>query len=52
MKIELNEEEANVLVNLLNVAVKAAGLEAAEAALHFQRKIAAARQPKTKKPDK
>ena len=51
MKIELNQEEATVLLNLLNVAVKAAGLEAAEAALHFQRKIAAAREPK-KKPAK
>ena len=52
MKIELTTEEADVLEKLLNVAVKAVGLEAAEAALHFQRKIAAARQPKTKKPDK
>lgn len=39
MKIELTNEEANVLANLLNVAVKAVGLEAAEGALHFINKI-------------
>ena len=42
MTIELSTEEANVLVNLLNVAVKAAGLEAAESALHFVNKIKSA----------
>ena len=42
MKIELSEEEAKVLINLLNVAVKAVGIEAAESALHFVRKIDAA----------
>ena len=39
MQIELNDEEARVLVEFLNVAVKSAGLDAAEAALHFRRKI-------------
>ena len=39
MNIELNDDEAKVLVNLLNVAVKARGLEAAESALHFVGKI-------------
>ena len=39
MKIELNNDEANVLINLIDVAVKAAGLQAAEAGLHFKRKI-------------
>lgn len=39
MNIELNNDEANVLINLIDVAVKAAGLQAAEAGLHFKRKI-------------
>jgi hypothetical protein len=39
LKIDLSAEEANVLVNMLDVAVKAAGLQAAEAGLHFKRKI-------------
>lgn len=39
MKIELNENEAQVLVNLLNVAVKSVGLEASESALFFVKKI-------------
>ena len=39
MQIELNENEAQVLVNIINVAVKAAGIEAAESALHFVKKI-------------
>lgn len=39
MQIELSNEEANVLVNLLDVAVKSAGLQAAESALHFVNKI-------------
>jgi hypothetical protein len=42
MKIELNEEEAKVLVNLLDVAVKSVGIQAAESAMHFVRKIDAA----------
>lgn len=39
MQIELNDEEAKVLLALINVAVKAAGLEAAESGLHFAKKI-------------
>lgn len=39
MKIELTTNEANVLINMLDVAVKAAGLQAAEAGLHFRKKI-------------
>lgn len=39
MKIELTTDEANVLINMLDVAVKAAGLQAAEAGLHFRKKI-------------
>ena len=42
MKIELNEEEAKVLVNLLDVAVKSVGLQGAESAMHFVKKIDAA----------
>ena len=42
MKIELNDEEAKVLVNLLDVAVKSVGLQGAESAMHFVKKIDAA----------
>ncbi len=42
IKIELNAEETQVLLNFLDVAVKAAGLQAAEAGLHFVKKIKAA----------
>ena len=45
MNIELNNDEANVLINLIDVAVKAAGLQAAEAGLHFKRKIEEAGTP-------
>ena len=45
MNIELNNEEAQVLLNLIDVAVKAAGLPAAEAALHFSKKINEAAKP-------
>ena len=40
--IELTKEEAQVLVNMIDVAVKAAGLQAAEAGAHFAKKIKAA----------
>jgi hypothetical protein len=43
MKIELNDDEARVFLEMVNIAVKAAGLDAAEAALHFKRKIDAAK---------
>ena len=39
MKIELNAQEAQVLLNLINIAVKAVGIEAAEAGLHFTKLI-------------
>ncbi len=42
MQIELNDEEAKVLVNLLDVAVKSVGLQGAESAMHFVKKIDAA----------
>lgn len=44
MKIELNQNEAQVLTNLLDVALKAAGLQAAESVMHFVAKIKAAQQ--------
>lgn len=34
-----NEQEAQVLVNLLNIAVQTKGLEAAEAGIYFTKKI-------------
>ena len=42
MHIELTEKEAQVLINLIDIAVKSAGLQAAEPALHFVTKIKAA----------
>lgn len=42
MNISLNDEEAKVLVNLLDVAVKSVGLQGAESAMHFVKKIDAA----------
>ena len=40
--IKLNENEASALIELLNIAVKAAGLQAAEAALVITKKVEAA----------
>ncbi len=40
--IDLTEDEARVLLNMLNIAVKATGIDAAEAGLHFKKKIDAA----------
>ncbi len=37
--ISLNQEEAQVLLNLVDIAVKAAGLQAAEAGVHFGKKL-------------
>ncbi len=37
--IELTQEQGQVLVNLLNFAVQSKGLEVAEAALFFTKKI-------------
>ena len=42
MNINLSNDEAKALVNLLDAAVKAVGLPAAEAALFFAKKIDAA----------
>ena len=47
MTIDLNNEEAQVLLNLIDVALKSAGLPAAEAALHFNKKIKDAAEAKT-----
>jgi hypothetical protein len=37
--VKYTEQEAQVLLNLIDVAVKAAGLQAAEAALHLAKKL-------------
>ena len=42
MKIELTKEEAQVLVNMIDIAVKSAGLQAADAGVHFSKLIQAA----------
>lgn len=48
MKIELTNEEANALANLLDIAVKAGGLRSANAALViFQKLEAAAKEEST-----
>ena len=39
INVEFTENEATVLMNLIDIAVKAAGLQSAEAALHFSKKI-------------
>ena len=44
MHIELDNNEAGVLTGLIDIAVKAAGLQVAEAAVALSRKIAAAAQ--------
>jgi hypothetical protein len=44
IKIELTAEEAQVLTNMIDVAVKAAGLQAAEAGVHFVKKIKEAQE--------
>ncbi len=43
--IELNQDEAQVLINLLNVANQAKGLEVAESCLFFTKKIQDAFKP-------
>jgi hypothetical protein len=48
--IDLTQEEARVLLNMLNIAVMAKGLEAAEAGLHFKAKIEEAFKPKPPAP--
>jgi uncharacterized protein YneF (UPF0154 family) len=44
MFLPLSKEEAQVLLNMVNIAVQAKGLEAAEAGLLFVRKIQLAQQ--------
>lgn len=48
MKIDLTKDEAQVLVNLLDIAVKSGGLQAAEASLYFAKKLEAASKEETK----
>lgn len=45
-----NKEEAQVLINLLNLAVQAKGLEVAEAGIYFTRKIKEATEKLTSLP--
>ncbi len=49
MKIELTPQEGQVLINLLDIAVRARGLEVAEAALVLMRRIK--RAAEEQKPD-
>jgi hypothetical protein len=44
MQIELTPQEAQVLVNLLDMACKAGGLQVAEACIVFTRKVEDARK--------
>lgn len=37
--VSLTKHEAQVLINLIDIAIKAKGLEAAEAGVHFTKKI-------------
>lgn len=47
MNIELTKEEAQLLVNIINIAVQSKGLEIAEASVFFTKKIQAAFEEKT-----
>lgn len=42
MTLEFNDEEIRVLIGLLDLAVKAGGLQVSESAVHFAKKIQAA----------
>lgn len=48
--IELTQEEGQVLINLINVAVQSKGLDAAEAGLYFTKLIQSAFAPANEKP--
>lgn len=37
--VNFTQEEAQVLINLINIAVKTTGLEAADAGIHFRNKL-------------
>jgi hypothetical protein len=39
MKLEFSNEEAQVLINLIDIAVKSVGLQAAESGVHFVKKL-------------
>lgn len=43
--VSLTKNEIEVLLNLLDVAVKSAGRQACEAVLHFEKKLSAAVTP-------
>lgn len=50
--LEINEEEASVLLQLIHIAVQAKGLDAAQAGFHFQTKInSAIAESKKAEPD-
>ena len=48
MQIELTTQESQVLVNLLDIACKAGGLQVAEACVVLTRKIGAAQENESK----
>lgn len=50
MQIELNDQEQNALVQLLDVATKATGLQGAEAALVILNKIREGKKQETEAP--
>lgn len=39
INVTYTEQEATVLLNIIDIAVKSVGIQAAEAALHFTKKI-------------
>jgi len=45
IKLTLNPNEANVLIQVMDIATKAGGLKVAEATLHFTKKLQAAGVP-------
>lgn len=50
--IALTEQEANALLQLLNIAVKTQGMQAAQTALHLNNKVIEAFQEQPKKSKK
>lgn len=50
MQIDLTDQEASVLLTIIDIAVKAKGMEAAEAGLHLTRKIQEAAKAKAGAP--
>ena len=51
IKLTLNPNEANVLIQLMDIATKAGGLKVAEASLHFSKKLQAAGVPVQQQPE-